>query len=212
MSAPIARRRSMMARRVGLTPTSRSVSSASGWIDAATSQNAAADTSPGTRWSIACTALPPSTDQAAPPSGSVARSTGMPRARSMRSVWSRVATRSRTVVRPSARSPASRIADLTCADGTGVVMSAARSGVRPTTVRGGRESSFRAWSSAPIRRSGSMIRATGRRRNESSPSRTAVSGRPASIPAVSRRLVPELPQSRVPAGVLRPSAPGDTTR
>ena len=49
------------------------------------------------------------------------RSTGTPRARSMRSVWSRVATRSRTVVRPSARSPASRIADFTCADGTGVV-------------------------------------------------------------------------------------------
>ena len=39
----------MTARRVGLTPTPRSVSSASGWIAPATSQNAAAETSPGTR-------------------------------------------------------------------------------------------------------------------------------------------------------------------
>ena len=50
---PCARRMSMTARRVGLTPTSRSVSSASGWIAPATSQNAAAETSPGTRSSIA---------------------------------------------------------------------------------------------------------------------------------------------------------------
>ena len=64
MSAPIRRRRSMIARRVGLTPTSRSVSSASGWIAPATSQKAAADTSPGTRWSTARTAVPPSTDHA----------------------------------------------------------------------------------------------------------------------------------------------------
>ena len=55
------------------------------------------------------------------PSSLAARSTGTPRARSMRSVWSRVPTRSRTVVRPSARRPASRMADFTCADGTGVV-------------------------------------------------------------------------------------------
>ena len=39
MSAPILRRLSMMARRVGLTPTLRMVSSASGWIEPATSQN-----------------------------------------------------------------------------------------------------------------------------------------------------------------------------
>ena len=52
----------------------------------ATSQKAAADTSPGTRWSIACTAPPPSTVQATPPSSSATRSTGTPRARSIRSV------------------------------------------------------------------------------------------------------------------------------
>ena len=146
MSAPIERRMSMTARRVGLTPTSWMTSSASGWTAPATSQNAAAETSPGTCSSIAATALPPSLSRPPshrPPS---VRSTGTPRARSIRSVWSRVATASRTVVRPSARSPASRIADFTCALGTAVVYSIARSGVRPTTVSGGRESLRRPWS------------------------------------------------------------------
>ena len=152
----------MTARRVGLTPTPRRVSSASGWMAPATSQNAAAETSPGTRSWTACTDTPPSTVTATRPSAASSRSTGTPRALSMRSVWSRVATDSRTVVRPSARSPASRIADFTCALGTGVAMSIDRSGVWPTTVRGGRESFRRAWSTAPIERSGSMIRATGR--------------------------------------------------
>ena len=67
------------------------------------------------------TATPPSTDTATDPSGASVRSTGTPLARSIRSVWSRVATDSRTVVRPSARSPASRMADFTCALGTVVV-------------------------------------------------------------------------------------------
>ncbi len=79
----------------------------------ATSQNAAAETSPGTRSFTVCTANPPWIVQATDPSGASDRSTGTPRARSMRSVWSRVATDSRTVVIPSARSPASRIADFT---------------------------------------------------------------------------------------------------
>ena len=117
----------MTARRVGLTPTPRSVSSASGWMAAATSQNAADETSPGTRSLTALTDIPPSrliaTGPPAPPVASV--TTGTPRARNIRSVWSRVATASRTVVRPSARSPASRIADLTWALGTGVAMSTA---------------------------------------------------------------------------------------
>ena len=111
----------MTARRVGLTPTSRRTSSASGWMAPATSQNAAAETSPGTRSVTACTVSPPSTVTATAPSADPVRSTGTPRARSIRSVWSRVATDSRTVVRPSARNPASRIADFTCALGTGVV-------------------------------------------------------------------------------------------
>ena len=99
---------------------------------------------------------------------------------------------------------------MTWAEGTGVVTSTAVSGVCPTTVRGGRESWRRPWSTAPIERSGSMIRATGRRRNEASPSRTAVIGRPASMPVMSRRLVPELPQSRIAVGLRSgPPAPGD---
>ena len=113
MSAPIDRRMSITARRVGLTPTSCRTSSASGWMAPATSQNAAAETSPGTRSVTACTDIPPSTVQATAPSARSVRSTGTPRARSIRSVWSRVATDSRTVVRPSARNPASRIADFT---------------------------------------------------------------------------------------------------
>ena len=59
----------MTARRVGFTPTSCRTSSASGWIDPATSQKAAAETSPGTRSSIACTASPPRTVQLTGPSG-----------------------------------------------------------------------------------------------------------------------------------------------
>ena len=133
MSAPIVRSRSITARRVGFAPTPRSVRSASGWMAAATSQNAAADTSPGTRSSIACTVRPPSiviatAPSARPDASSSSRSvrTAIPRARSIRSVWSRVATASRTVVEPSARSPASRIADLTWALGTGVRRSTAQ--------------------------------------------------------------------------------------
>ena len=76
-----------MARRVGLTPTPRIVSSASGWIAPATSQNAAAETSPGTRSLTACTVDPPSRLMATPPPGpSAATWTGTPRARSIRSV------------------------------------------------------------------------------------------------------------------------------
>ena len=187
----------MTARRVGLTPTSRRVSSASGWIAPATSQKAAAETSPGTRSSIACTDIPPCTVQATARPAHPSRSTGTPRRAEhpLRVVArrDRFADR-RPAIRPK---PASRIADFTWALGTGVVKSMAPSGERPVTVRGGRESYWRAWSTAPIRRSGSMIRATGRPRNESSPSRVAVSGSPARSPLASRRLVPELPQSSV---------------
>ena len=112
----------MTARRVGLTPTSRRRSSASGWIAPATSQKAAADDvarDPLVDRLHDCASLesrPP-----APPSPPARAGPPTPRARSIRSVWSRVATASRTVVRPSARSAASRIADLTWALGTGVV-------------------------------------------------------------------------------------------
>ena len=141
MSAPIARRMSMTARRVGLTPTSRSVSSASGWIAPATSQNAAAETSPGTR-SIDRLHRRPSFA----PSTATAPS-GRPRARPARPAPAASAPCGRASRPPRGRSSAPPLAarpagsaDFTCALGTGVVKSIARSGVRPTTVRGGRES------------------------------------------------------------------------
>ena len=92
MAAPMRRRMSMMARRVGfvLTPSRRS--SASGWIEAATSQKAAPDGSAGTVSSMAATGpgRRGHTAWAAVRCESTrARST--PRARSIRSVWSRVA-------------------------------------------------------------------------------------------------------------------------
>jgi hypothetical protein len=57
-----------------------------------------------------------------------------------------------------------------------------------------------------------MIRATGRLRNEASPSRTEKNGRLASTPEHNLRLVPELRQSSTPSGSWSPSAPGETTR
>ena len=110
----------MMARRVGFVLTPSSDSSASGWIDAATSQKAAADGSAGTVSAMALTLAGPASRTTCRPRSSIVAVTSTPRARSMRSVWSRVATVSVTLVSPSAASAASRIADLTCALGTGV--------------------------------------------------------------------------------------------
>ena len=129
------------------------------------------------------------------------RSTGTPRARSIRSVWSRVATGSRTVVRPSARQPRQqdRRLDLGARDRRRVVDGRAAA-VRPMTVRG-REGVVpaAARSAAPIaaQRLDDTSRSVGRR-NEASPSRTRDqrAARPAT-PAIRRRLVPELPQSRI---------------
>ena len=141
------------------------------------------------------------------------RSTGTPRARSIRSVWSRVATASRTVVRPSARSPARRIADFTCALGTG-----RRDVDRPergATDHGQRREGVvrRAWSTAPIERSGSMIRATGRRRNESSPSRTRRHRQSGEDPGEQPQARPGVAavEDRRPARAGR-RRPGETTR
>ena len=60
----------------------------------------------------------------------------MPRARSIRSVWSRVATASVTVVSPPAASAASRIADLTWALGTAVRHAIGESRARPVISSG----------------------------------------------------------------------------
>src|SRR5205823_4541007 len=81
---------------------------------AATTDGAAAETSPGTRIS----------SKRSRPAGSTVTDAGLrrtraPAASSISSVWSRVGAGSITVVAPSALRPASRIADFTCADATG---------------------------------------------------------------------------------------------
>ena len=212
MSAPMRLRMSMMARRVGfvLTPSSRS--SASGWIAPATSQNAAAEdrTAPSRR-----PRPRPSGRRRAPcaaPSGSAPSSTATPRARSMRSVWSRVATASVTHVSPSADSAASRIADLTWALGTGVSYVIGVRSERPVIAIGRRVAPARPASFAPISRSGSTIRPIGRRRSEASPSsttnRSARRARRASAGGSSRSC-----RSRgSPSGSTSASPPGEATR
>ena len=80
-----------------------------------------ADGSAGTVSSTAATVDGPATPDRVPAvRRRRPRRTATPRARSIRSVWSRVATASVTHVSPSAARPASRIADLTWALGTGV--------------------------------------------------------------------------------------------
>ena len=122
----------MTARRVGLTPTPSSTSSASGWAAPATSQKAAAEMSPGTASSSGRTTWPPAIDTrwapSLPPPPTASDATSTPRARSIRSVWSRVAVASVTDVTPSAARPASRMADFTWALGTAVVQSIDRRG------------------------------------------------------------------------------------
>ena len=98
-------------RLVGFKPTSTIVS-ARPVIAAPATRNAAADGSPGTE------ARKPrywNRDTSTNPSR---RRIGAPNAASARSVWSLVAAGSRMVVSPSAATPASRIADFTCALGT----------------------------------------------------------------------------------------------
>ena len=76
----------MIPRRVGFVPTFRMSRSASGWMAAATSQNAAPDTSPGTRSSSGRTVDGPATVWIALPSARSSVPTCTPRARSIRSV------------------------------------------------------------------------------------------------------------------------------
>ena len=111
-----------ISRRVGFTPTPRSDRSASGWIAPATSQNAAADGSPGHAL-VDALHRPPSLDldrrRRRPRSASSDRHAPRPEhALGVVSRRDRLANRRRA--RPPRR-PASRIADFTCADGTGVV-------------------------------------------------------------------------------------------
>ena len=119
----------------------------------------------------------------APPS----RSTRRPAAASIRSVWSRLGSGSTTVVSPSASRPAKQQArlDLGAGDRQLVVDPVQRRALdreRRQPVRRGSSSR------APIRRSGSAIRSTGRRRIESSPSSVQV---PAGLPGEPARQEPQ---------------------
>ena len=112
----------MIARRVGLTPTSRRVSSASGWMAAGDEPEGRGRRHVGRHVLIDRLHRRPSFHRHG--DGAVVARRPLDRHASGPQHALRVvarATRSRTVVRPSARSPASRIADFTCADGTGVV-------------------------------------------------------------------------------------------
>lgn len=89
--------------------------SESGRIRAATTRNAALETSEGTVMFVPCNCAPPITVAERP-----SRSTGTPNCGSIRSVWSRLGAGSVTVVEPSACSPARSTAVFTWALATGI--------------------------------------------------------------------------------------------
>ena len=90
-----------------------------GTISAATAAKAADDGSAGTRTARASSSGCPTTVMRRAPEPASLTVTRAPKCRSINSVWSRVASGSMTVVSPGAFNPASRIADLTWAEGTG---------------------------------------------------------------------------------------------
>ena len=100
--------------RRGLRLTPWTWSSEPGTSVAATTNGAADEKSPGISTS------PSESRSAGRTVTLVGRTvTAAPAAASIRSVWSRVGAGSTTVVSPSAKRPASRIADFTCALATG---------------------------------------------------------------------------------------------
>ena len=146
---------------------------------------------------------------ARPPSRS-ATATSAPKWRSMRSVWSRVASASITVVSPAACRPAISTAHLICAEATGSRYSIGTRSALPRIVRGS-VSLPRSATSSPICFSGSSTRPMGRRESDASPTnRTRISW-PAITPIISRMPVPELPKSISPAGSARPPTPRPRT-
>ena len=129
----------------------------------------------------------------------------------MRSVWSRVASGSITVVSPAVLRPASRMALFTCAEATGRRYSIGTISSVPTMASGRRPPS-RPSKRAPMRDSGSITRCIGRRRSEASPVMTLVKGWLARMPASRRAEVPELPSSSTSAGSRPPPTPKPRTR
>ena len=115
MSAPMRSSTRAKPMRVQLVPMFVTRISAPGTIAAAASQNAADDGSPGT-----CRCPPTSSSTGTTVTRRPLRWTAAPSRVSIRSVWSRLACGSVTVVGPSARSPAMSTHDFTCALATGM--------------------------------------------------------------------------------------------
>jgi hypothetical protein len=110
---------SMKPVRVRLSSMPVTLAPPSPAISAMASANAADDGSPATSALSAFSICPPRTDTIGPPAPRSSTPTSTPKARSIRSVWSRVASFSSTTVTPSARKPASMMADFTCAEASG---------------------------------------------------------------------------------------------
>ena len=144
------------------------------------------------------------------PSLRSATATSAPKWRSMRSVWSRVACASMTVVAPAACRPASSTADLIWAEGTGVAYSIGSRSAVPRRVSGSRSLPFSSTSS-PICISGLSTRPMGRRDSEASPTNLTRISWPAIRPIIRRMPVPELPKSMSPPGSTRPPTPRPST-
>ena len=118
--APICSNTSRIPVRVGLMPTFSIVSSAPGTTSAAINQNAAELMSPGTTTCCPCSCAPGCTITVGPSAACGWLIRSAPKARSMRSLWSRESAGSITVVLPLAVNPASSKALLTWALATGV--------------------------------------------------------------------------------------------
>ncbi len=144
------------------------------------------------------------------PSASSSTVRSAPKLRSMRSLWSRVATGSITRVIPGALRPASSTADLTWADAIGSRYSIGTAGQAPRTISG-RRSPGEVVNSAPMRDKGSVTRRIGRRESDASPMKVAVTAWLATSPISSRVEVPELPISSALAGCSSPPTPTPLT-
>ncbi len=209
MSAPISSRHSSSPARSGFSPTPSIRSREPATSSAAASGKAAEDTSPGTATSAPRSSGWPVRWMIRPlPSASTA--TVAPKWRSMFSEWSRVASGSSTLVIPRAFSPASRIADFTCAEATGNRYSSGMASTAPS-IASGRRPPSRAVKRAPVADSGSVTRRIGRPRRLASPVMTEKIGWLARMPQSSRAAVPELPMSSTSAGSVSPPMPRPAT-
>ena len=182
-----------------------------GTIRAATIGNAADEGSAGTTTVAGRNSGRP-TSVIRRPSPSGATATSAPKWASIFSVWSREASPSITVVTPGALRPASRTADLICAEATGVRYSIGAGSRAPLSTIGQRPPSASESTWAPISLSGSRMRRIGRLRSEASPSKVAVIPWPPTTPIISRQPVPALPKSSVSRGGKSAPSPGPRIR